>query len=91
MRFIVHLQNVVLFCNLILLSSSLESVLILILLLLQYAVLAPMVPIIGYRAVLGLSGYVLNNIAFVFAAFYLYRSVLLLYRIFSEVQGSKMN
>ncbi|KAG6401789.1 hypothetical protein SASPL_138654 [Salvia splendens] len=37
------------------------------------SVFAPLVPLIGYRAVLGLSGYVINNIAFVFAAFYLYR------------------
>ncbi|KAI3454829.1 hypothetical protein Pfo_011492 [Paulownia fortunei] len=36
-------------------------------------VFAPLVPVIGYRAVLGLSGYVLNNIAFVFASLYLYR------------------
>lgn len=41
--------------------------------LISRTIFAPMVPIIGYRAVLGLSGYVLNNIAFVFAAFYLYR------------------
>lgn len=38
----------------------------------NYAVFAPLVPVIGYRAVLGLSGYVINNIAFVFAALYLY-------------------
>lgn len=37
------------------------------------AVFAPLVPLIGYRAVLGLSGYVINNAAFVLAAFYLYR------------------
>ncbi|RXI03765.1 hypothetical protein DVH24_038039 [Malus domestica] len=36
-------------------------------------VLAPLVPVIGQRAVLGLSGYVINNIGFVFAAVYLYR------------------
>ncbi|KAL7139373.1 hypothetical protein ABFS83_09G046100 [Erythranthe nasuta] len=41
--------------------------------LLSKTVFAPLVPVIGYRAVLGLSGYVLNNIAFVFAALYLYR------------------
>nr|XP_028955106.1 uncharacterized protein LOC103415191 isoform X5 [Malus domestica] len=35
-------------------------------------VLAPLVPVIGQRAVLGLSGYVINNIGFVFAAVYLY-------------------
>ncbi|KAJ3675551.1 hypothetical protein LUZ60_004593 [Juncus effusus] len=40
---------------------------------LSRSVLAPLVPLIGYRAVLGLSGYVLNNLAFVFAALYLYR------------------
>ncbi|PIN11726.1 putative Dolichyl-phosphate-mannose-protein mannosyltransferase [Handroanthus impetiginosus] len=40
---------------------------------LSRTVFAPLVPVIGYRAVLGLSGYVLNNIAFVFAALYLYR------------------
>ncbi|KAK9170534.1 hypothetical protein Syun_002674 [Stephania yunnanensis] len=38
-----------------------------------HTVLAPLVPVIGYRAVLGLSGYVINNVAFVFAAVYLYR------------------
>ncbi|XP_057805055.1 uncharacterized protein LOC131020334 [Salvia miltiorrhiza] len=37
------------------------------------SVFAPLVPLIGYRAVLGLSGYVISNVAFVFAAFYLYR------------------
>ncbi|KAL1832015.1 hypothetical protein DCAR_0102032 [Daucus carota subsp. sativus] len=36
-------------------------------------VFAPLVPLVGYRAVLGLSGYVLNNIAFVFAAVYFHR------------------
>ncbi|KAG9155695.1 hypothetical protein Leryth_003972 [Lithospermum erythrorhizon] len=42
-------------------------------------VLAPLIPLIGYRAVLGLSGYLLNNFAFVLAAFYFYRlSVLIL-------------
>ncbi|KAG8379288.1 hypothetical protein BUALT_Bualt07G0072900 [Buddleja alternifolia] len=41
--------------------------------LLSKSVFAPLVPLIGYRAVLGLSGYVLNNIAFVLAALYLYR------------------
>ena len=34
---------------------------------------APLVPILGYRAVLVLSGYVLNNVAFVAAAAYFYR------------------
>lgn len=33
----------------------------------------PLVPLIGYRAVLGLSGYFINNVAFLFAALYLYR------------------
>lgn len=37
------------------------------------SVLAPLVPVIGQRAVLGLSGFVINNIAFVFVAVYLYR------------------
>lgn len=37
-------------------------------------VLLPLVPVIGYRAVLGLSGYLISNIAFVFAAVYFYRS-----------------
>ncbi|PQQ14760.1 GPI mannosyltransferase 2 isoform X2 [Prunus yedoensis var. nudiflora] len=41
--------------------------------LLSRTVLAPLVPVIGQRAVLGLSGYVINNIAFVFVAVYLYR------------------
>ncbi|TQD80365.1 hypothetical protein C1H46_034054 [Malus baccata] len=40
---------------------------------LSRTVLAPLVPVIGQRAVLGLSGYVINNIGFVFAAVYLYR------------------
>ncbi|KAM0991345.1 hypothetical protein ACFX13_009891 [Malus domestica] len=40
---------------------------------LSRTVLAPLVPVIGQRAVLGLSGYVINNIAFVFGAVYLYR------------------
>ncbi|KAK6123109.1 hypothetical protein DH2020_043145 [Rehmannia glutinosa] len=46
-------------------------------------VFGPLVPVIGYRAVLGLSGYVLNNIAFVFAALYLYRYSESLYAFFS--------
>ena len=37
------------------------------------SVLAPLIPVIGHRAVLGLSGYLINNVAFVFAALYLYR------------------
>ncbi|GER40166.1 GPI mannosyltransferase [Striga asiatica] len=40
---------------------------------LSKTVFAPLVPVIGYRAVLGLSGYVINNIAFVFASLYLYQ------------------
>ncbi|XP_062105937.1 uncharacterized protein LOC133817438 [Humulus lupulus] len=39
---------------------------------LSRTVFAPLVPVIGERAVLVLSGYVINNIAFVFAAVYLY-------------------
>ncbi|KAK6123105.1 hypothetical protein DH2020_043166 [Rehmannia glutinosa] len=46
-------------------------------------IFGPLVPVIGYRAVLGLSGYVLNNIAFVFAALYLYRYSESLYAFFS--------
>ncbi|KAJ8619518.1 hypothetical protein MRB53_028047 [Persea americana] len=46
---------------------------------LSQTVFAPLVPILGYRAVLGLSGYVINNLAFLFAAVYFYRlSVLIL-------------
>ncbi|KAJ4978744.1 hypothetical protein NE237_009524 [Protea cynaroides] len=46
---------------------------------LSRTVFAPFIPLIGYRAVLGLSGYVLNNIAFVFAAVCFYRlSVIIL-------------
>ncbi|KAK9273165.1 hypothetical protein L1049_017972 [Liquidambar formosana] len=46
---------------------------------LSRTVFAPLVPIIGHRAVLGLSGYVLSNIAFVFAAVYFYKlSVIIL-------------
>lgn len=40
---------------------------------LSQTVFAPLVPLIGYRAVLGLSGYMLNNISYVFAAAYFYR------------------
>ncbi|KAM7469543.1 hypothetical protein LguiA_007726 [Lonicera macranthoides] len=40
---------------------------------LSTTVFAPLIPLIGHRAVLGLSGYVLNNVAFLFAAVYLYR------------------
>lgn len=39
------------------------------------SVFAPLIPLIGHRAVLGLSGYVLNNIAFVLAAVYFYKWV----------------
>ncbi|XP_044967887.1 GPI mannosyltransferase 2-like isoform X2 [Hordeum vulgare subsp. vulgare] len=43
------------------------------------AVFAPLVPMLGYRAVLVISGHVLNNVAFVAAAAYFYRlSVLIL-------------
>lgn len=41
--------------------------------LLSRTVFAPLVPLIGYRAVLGLSGYVINSISFVLSAMYLYR------------------
>ncbi|KAL0924614.1 hypothetical protein M5K25_005459 [Dendrobium thyrsiflorum] len=41
--------------------------------LLSRSVFAPLIPVIGYRAVLALSGYVLNNIAFVLAAIYFYK------------------
>ncbi|KAL5765226.1 hypothetical protein ACOSQ2_017820 [Xanthoceras sorbifolium] len=45
----------------------------------QVSVFAPLVAVIGYRAVLGLCGYVVSNIAFLFAAVYFYRlSVLIL-------------
>ncbi|KAK3145140.1 hypothetical protein QOZ80_4AG0323800 [Eleusine coracana subsp. coracana] len=47
--------------------------------LLTRSLFAPLVPLLGYRAVLVISGYVLNNIAFVAAAAYFYRlSVLIL-------------
>ncbi|XP_065866343.1 uncharacterized protein [Euphorbia lathyris] len=46
---------------------------------LTHTVLAPLVPLIGLRAVLALAGYVVNNSAFVLAALYFYRlSVLIL-------------
>ncbi|CAH9098125.1 unnamed protein product [Cuscuta epithymum] len=41
--------------------------------LLSRTVFSPLIPVIGHRAVIGLSGYVLNNIAFVLAALFLYR------------------
>ncbi|KAL1810251.1 hypothetical protein ACET3Z_027241 [Daucus carota] len=40
---------------------------------LSKTVFASLVPLVGYRAVLGLSGYVLNNIAYVFAVVYFHR------------------
>ncbi|KAK8949330.1 hypothetical protein KSP39_PZI005209 [Platanthera zijinensis] len=40
---------------------------------LSRSVFAPLIPVIGYRAVLALSGYVLNNLAFVLAAIYFYK------------------
>ncbi|EES03089.1 GPI mannosyltransferase 2 [Sorghum bicolor] len=46
--------------------------------LLARSLFAPLVPILGYRAVLVLSGYVLNNVAFVAAAAYFYRLSLLI-------------
>uniref|UniRef100_A0A0D9XZJ1 GPI mannosyltransferase 2 n=1 Tax=Leersia perrieri TaxID=77586 RepID=A0A0D9XZJ1_9ORYZ len=47
--------------------------------LLARSLFAPLVPVLGYRAVLVISGYVLNNFAFVAAAAYFYRlSVLIL-------------
>ncbi|KAK3010340.1 hypothetical protein RJ639_010942 [Escallonia herrerae] len=45
-------------------------------LLLSRTVFAPLVLLVGRRAVLGISGYAINNIAFVFAALYLHRSAL---------------
>ncbi|KAG0450437.1 hypothetical protein HPP92_026757 [Vanilla planifolia] len=47
--------------------------------LLSRSVFAPLIRVIGYRAVLALSGYALNNLAFVVAAIYFYRlSILIL-------------
>ncbi|KAK4839317.1 hypothetical protein QYF36_020955 [Acer negundo] len=40
---------------------------------LSRTVFAPFVAVIGYRAVLGLCGYVVSNVAFLFAAVYFYR------------------
>ncbi|KAL5225099.1 hypothetical protein ABZP36_011738 [Zizania latifolia] len=49
------------------------------LVLLARSLFAPLVPLLGYRAVFVISGYVLNNFAFVAAAAYFYRlSVLIL-------------
>ncbi|KAG7951138.1 hypothetical protein I3843_13G151700 [Carya illinoinensis] len=46
---------------------------------LSRTVFAPLVPLIGYRAVLELSGSVINNLTFVFAAIYFYKlSVIIL-------------
>ncbi|XVE78778.1 hypothetical protein DITRI_Ditri14bG0005300 [Diplodiscus trichospermus] len=46
---------------------------------LSCSVFAPLVSLIGYRAVLALSGYVVCNVAFIFAAVYFYRlSVIIL-------------
>ncbi|KAG7983962.1 hypothetical protein I3843_04G133000 [Carya illinoinensis] len=46
---------------------------------LSRTVFAPLVPLIGYRAVLGLSGYVINNVTFVFTAINFYKlSVIIL-------------
>ncbi|KAK9664701.1 hypothetical protein RND81_14G062100 [Saponaria officinalis] len=41
--------------------------------LLSQSVLRPLIPLIGYRAVLALSGYLINNLAFVLAALFFYR------------------
>ncbi|KAI3705422.1 hypothetical protein L1987_75659 [Smallanthus sonchifolius] len=47
--------------------------------LLSRTVLQPLVPLVGHRAALALSGYILSNISFVFAALFLYRlSVIIL-------------
>ncbi|TKW29130.1 hypothetical protein SEVIR_3G376000v4 [Setaria viridis] len=46
--------------------------------LLARSLFAPLVPVLGYRAVLVLSGYVLNNVAFVAAAAYFYRLSMLI-------------
>lgn len=46
--------------------------------LISRTVFLPLVPVIGHRAVLGLSGYVINNIAFVLAARYLFRLSLII-------------
>ncbi|CAA0193023.1 putative GPI mannosyltransferase 2 [Arabidopsis thaliana] len=47
--------------------------------LLSRTVFAPLVPLIGLRAVMVLSGYIVSNLAFIFAAIYLFRvSVIIL-------------
>ncbi|PWA52314.1 hypothetical protein CTI12_AA455820 [Artemisia annua] len=38
----------------------------------KYAVLKPLMPLVGHRAVLALSGYLVSNIPFVFAVLFLY-------------------
>lgn len=46
---------------------------------LSRTVLQPLIPLVGHRAVLALSGYLLSNMSFVFAALFLYRlSVIIL-------------
>ncbi|GKV21759.1 hypothetical protein SLEP1_g31707 [Rubroshorea leprosula] len=44
---------------------------------LSQTVFAPLIPVFGHRAVLGLSGYVVSNGAFVLAAIYFYKTLLL--------------
>ncbi|KAK4791096.1 hypothetical protein SAY86_031509 [Trapa natans] len=46
--------------------------------LLSRTVLSPLVSVIGYRAVLGLSGYLISNMAFVLATLYFYRLSLII-------------
>ncbi|XP_071707017.1 uncharacterized protein [Rutidosis leptorrhynchoides] len=47
--------------------------------LISRSVLQPLVPLVGYRAVLALSGYIVSNLSFIFAAVFLYRlSVIIL-------------
>ncbi|KAG6683050.1 hypothetical protein I3842_13G173200 [Carya illinoinensis] len=50
---------------------------------LSRTVFAPLVPLIGYRAVLGLSGCVINKLTFIFAAIYFYKYSESLYALFS--------
>ncbi|KAJ4871991.1 Uncharacterized protein Rs2_46360 [Raphanus sativus] len=50
------------------------------------SVFAPLVPLIGLRAVLVLSGYVVTNLAFVFAALYLFGTMKLHSELSCEVQ-----
>ncbi|XP_042445987.1 GPI mannosyltransferase 2-like [Zingiber officinale] len=57
--------------------------------LLSRSVFAPLVPIIGYRAVLAISGYLLNNLAFLLAAVFFYRvSVIVLKDTASALRAS---